>query len=211
MSRRLTALVVLAIAAASLAALGFSHAAYTTSSQTDVTASADGVGSWLSLYSEATDPDGATGYAHGRLINGGAGPLAATGAGDSLAVDLGGFPDKNTTFPFTCVFSLRTPATFPDAAVTRITVSVTLVGDANDQPLSSAGLAPFGSAGGATTVTLGPGEDYQFNVSVRARKKFTLGRAYHPHVLVDVTGIGSVPAGYYRYDVPFAVTDIGGS
>lgn len=210
MTRRLVLLALLAAAAVSLAAIAFSHATYTTSSQTDVTATTDGIGDWLSLYSEATDPDGATGYAHGRLINGGTGPLAATGAGDTLAVDLGGFPDRNSTFPFTRVFSLRTPATFPDASVARITVSVTLVGDVYDQPLSSPGLAPFGSAGGATTVTLGPGQDYQFNVSVRARKKFTLGRTYHPHVLIDVTGIGSVPAGYYRYDVPVAMTDVGG-
>ena len=211
MTRRLALLALLAVAAVSLAAVAFSHAAYTTSSQTAVTATTDGISDWLSLYSEPADPDGATGYAHGRLINGGIGPLAATGAGDTLAVDLGGFPDRNTTFPFTCVFSLRTPATFPDASVARITVSVTLVGDAYDQPLSNPGLAPFGSGGGATTVTLGPGQVYQFNVSVRARRKFTLGRTYHPHVLVDVTGIGSVPAGYYRYDVPFAMTDIGGS
>ncbi len=141
----------------------------------------------------------------------GRGPYAATGSDAALAVDLGGFPDTNSTFPFTCVFSLVTPVQFPDTSVTQITVSVTLVPDAADQPLITAGLAAFGSGGGATSVTLTPGKKYQFNVSVKARKKFILGHVYNPHVLVDVTGITGVPAGYYRYDIPFTVTDVGGT
>ena len=91
-----------------------------------MTASADQPSDWLHLYSQTTDPSHPTTYAHGRLINGGTGPYAATGSDAALAVDLGGFPDANSTFPFTCVFSLVTPVQFPDTSVTQITVSVTL-------------------------------------------------------------------------------------
>jgi hypothetical protein len=218
MSRRsvvLLAAALLALAAACLLAgtraTGYSSASYTTSSQSDLKASADTASNWVHLYSQGSDPNGATIYARKRLINGGVGTVAATGQDGTLAVDLGGFPDKNKTFPFVTVFSLVAPANFPDPAVTQVTVSATLVADVADQPLTLPGFTPFGpTGGGPASVTLGRGQKYQFNVTVKTRKKFTLGRTYYPHVLINLT-VPGVPAGYFRYDIPISVTDIGGS
>ena len=211
MRRRLLILLALAAVALATAAVGFSLASFTSTSETQIGASASRLTDWVHLYSEGSDPNGSTIYAHKRTINGGTGTVAATGQDATLAVDLGGFPDRNRTYPFVTVFSVVTPATFPDTAVTQVTVSATLVADVTDQPLTAPGFTAFGpTGGGPTTVTLGPGQKYQFNVTVQARKMFQLGHVYYPHVLVDVTWAG-VPAGYFRYDVPVTVTDVGGN
>lgn len=211
MSRRLLIMLALAAMALTTAAVAFSLASFSSTSETRITASASRLTDWVHLYSEGTDPDHATIYAHKRTINGGAGTVAATGQDATLAVDLGGFPDKNKSYAFVTVFSVVTPAQFPDPAVTQVTVSATLVDDANDQPLTLPGFRVFGPTGGGNaSVTLGTGQKYQFNVTVKTRKKFTLGETYVPHVLVDVTWTG-VPAGYFRYDVPVSVTDVGGN
>ena len=90
-------------------------------------------------------------------------------------------------------------------------MSVTLVDDVTDQPLTLPGFTAFGpTGGGPTSVALGPGQKYQFNVTVKTRKKFVLGHVYWPHVLIDVAWTG-VPAGYFRYDIPVSLTDIGGN
>jgi hypothetical protein len=210
-SRRLLLLVALAAVAVTVGLVGLSLASFTTTSQIQMRASTPGVGDWLHLYSEGTDPGHATGYAPRRLINGGVGTAAATGADQALQVDLGDFPDKKRTYDFPCVFSLVTPAQFPDSGVGQITVIVTLFGDGRDQPLAYPGFTPFGSGGdGPQTVQLGAGQKYQFNVTVQARKKFVLGQTYWPHVVVDVA-VPGVPAGYFRYDIPVAVTDAGGT
>ena len=211
MSRGLLLLAALAILAVSAGSVVVSLASFTTTSQAEMRASTPGVADWLHLYSEGTDPDGATGYAHSRLIDGGVGGVAATGSDGALQVDLGGFPDKKRSYDFACVFSLVTPAQFPDSGVGQITVSVTLVGDGRDKPLVDPGFRPFGGGGGGPeSVQLGAGQKYQFNVTVQARKKFVLGQTYWPHVVVDVT-VPGVPDGYFRYDIPVAVTDVGGS
>jgi hypothetical protein len=210
-SRRLLLLFSLAALAVSLGLVGFSRAAFTTTSQIQVRASTPGVGDWLHLYSAGTDPDQATGYAFSRLINGDVGAVAASGADQALQVDMGGFPDKKRTYDFPCVFSLVTPASFPDSGVGQVTVSVTLVDDGNDLPLAHPGFTPFGGGGdGPAVVQLGPGQKYQFNVTVQARKKYVLGHTYWPHVLIDVS-VPGVPDGYFRYDIPVAVTDAGGT
>ena len=211
MSRRLLILLAVVAVALATAAVGFSLASFTSTSETRIGASASQMRDWVHLYSERTDLDHATIYAHKRTINGDTGTVAATGQDATLAVDLGGFPDKNKTYPYVTVFSVVTPATFPDTAVTQVTVSATLVDDVNDQPLTLPGFTAFGpTGGGPTSVTLGPGQKYQFNVTVKTRKKFTLGHVYWPHVLIDVTWTG-VPAGYFRYDIPVSITDVGGN
>lgn len=211
MSRRLLILLALAAVALATAAVAFSLASFTATSETQIGATASRSSDWVHLYSEGTDPNGSTIYAHKRTINGGSGTVMATGQDAALAVDMGGFPDKNKTYPYVTVFSVVTPATFPDTAVTQVTVSATLVDDVNDQPLTLPGFTAFGpTGGGPTSVTLGPGQKYQFNVTVKTRKKFTLGHVYWPHVLIDVTWTG-VPAGYFRYDIPVSITDIGGN
>ena len=211
MNRRLLILLALAAVALSTMVVGFSLASFSSTSETRIGASASRLTDWVRLYSEESDPNGSMIYAHKRTFNGGSGTVMATGQDATLAVDMGGFPDKNKTFPFVTVFSVVTPAAFPDPAVTQVTVSATLVADLADQPLTSPGFTAFGpTGGGPASVILGPGQKYQFNVTVKTRKKFTLGRVYLPHVLVDVTWTG-VPAGYFRYDIPVSVTDVGGN
>ena len=212
MSCRLPILLVVVAVVLATATVGFSLASFTSTSETRIGASASQMRDWVHLYSEGTDPAaGSTIYAHKRTIDGESGSVAATGQDATLAVDLGGFPDKNKTYPYVTVFSVVTPATFPDTAVTQVTVSATLVDDFTDQPLTSPGFTLFGpTGGGPTSVTLGTGQKYQFNVTVKTRKKFTLGHTYWPHVLVDVAWTG-VPAGYFQYNVPVSLTDIGGN
>jgi hypothetical protein len=210
-SRRLLLLVALAALAVVAGLAGVSLASFTTSSQIQLQASTPGVGDWLRLYSEGTDPSHSGGYALKRLIDGDVGPVAATGADQALQVDLGGFPDKKRTYDFDRVFSLETPAQFPDSGVGQIMVSATLVGDGGNQPLAYPRLTQFGSGGvGPETVQLGAGQKYQLNVTVQARKKFVLGETYWPHVVIGVA-VPGVPDGYFHYDIPVAVTDVGGS
>lgn len=211
MSRRLLILLAVVAVALATAAVGFSLASFTSTSETRIGASASRLSDWVHLYSEGTDPDNATIYAHKRTIDGGVGTVAATGQDTALQVDLGGFPDKNNwVFPFVTLFSVVTPAQFPDPAVTQVTVSATLVDDVTDQPLTLPGFTAFGpTGGGPTSVALGPAQKYQFNVTVKTRKKWTLDHTYWPHVLVDVAW-GGLPAGYFRYDIPVSLTDIGG-
>ena len=218
MSRRLwlvAILCLLALAAGLVAAAGgtaTSDASYTTSSESAVSASADRVTDWLHVYSQSADPQGQTGYARRRGLNGVPGLPAATGEDAGVTVDLGDFPDRNATFSFARVFSIRTPDVFADATVGQITVTVSVLPDpaTGDNMLQSPSLTPFGqTSGGQQTVTLGPGTKYQFNVNVRARKKFALGQTYFPRVRLSLTVAGI--AGYYSYEFPLQVRDAGGS
>jgi hypothetical protein len=216
--RRLLVLGLLGLAA--LAAAGVatwrppapSTASYTTGSQTDVIASVDGASDWLHLYSQGTDPDGATGYARRRGLNGVWGGPAASGQDEGIVVDMGDFPDKKITVDFPLTFSLETPDVFPDPAVTQITVDLSVLRDpaSGERILIDESLTPFGqTTGEVQRVTLGPGQKYQLNVSVRIRKRFVLGQSYYPAAALDLTVAGI--SGYYRYQVPLKITDAGGS
>jgi hypothetical protein len=208
-------LVLAALAAAGLAtasAVVVTRASYTTSSESSVAASADTGAAWLHVYSEGSDPQGQTGYARRRGLDGVPGPPAATGQDDGLAVDLGDFPDRNATFTFSRVFSIRTPDDFPDPSVAQITVTVSTLPDpaSDDLMLQSPRLTPFGqTSGGGQTVALAPGTMYQFNVNVRARKKYVLGQTYYPRVRLSLTVDGLT--GYYAYEFPLQVRDAGGN
>jgi hypothetical protein len=214
-SRLITAAAVLLVV---VALAGFaahtrsSGATFTTSSQSDVTASVDTVSNWLHIYSESTDPAHATGYAHARAINGGVGPLAATLQDKAITVDLGDFPDKKTTGRFDRTFSIQTPTAFPDPAVTQITVTLSLLPDAasGEAVLTGQDLSPFGTtAGPVQSVTLGVNRRYQFNVDVLMRKRFVLGRTYYPSVVLSLTINGVANA--FQYVIPVQVTDAGGT
>ena len=58
-------------------------------------------------------------------------------------------------------------------------------------------------------MTLAANRKYQFNVGVRARKRFQLGRSYYPRVVLSLTIAGV--SNYFRYEIPLEVTDAGGS
>jgi hypothetical protein len=206
LTRRLALLALLAAAALALAAFAFSHAAYTTTSQTDVTASADAVGSWLSLYSQGTDPQGLTGYAVARQQTGVA-PPCATGQNAGLSLAMGTMRTNNTSYTFNRAFTFVTPAPYPDGSITQATVTASLVADAATglQPILDVRFAAVGSTGGSTGVTVSTGQKRQANVRMRLNSASTpLGTVLRPHVIITVTYAGSASA-YYVYDVPLQV------
>ena len=207
MSRRLLVLLVLAVVAAGVAGFGFSHANYTTSSQTDVTASADHVHNWLDLYSQSTDPAGLLAYATHRVQTG-VGPLVATGADETLSLTMGGIRGNNTSYTFNRSFTIQTPAAFPVATVTQATITATYVADSatGKQPLRDVRFNVVGSTRGSNPVTLARNTKYQANVRMRATGTgWVVGRVYRPHIIITVTYTGG-PTGYYVYDIPLAVT-----
>jgi hypothetical protein len=205
-----------AVALLAAGAVALSRASYTTSSTSTVAASADKAGNWLYLYSQAslagTDPDGASGYARSRGLNGVPGPLAASGLSEAIVVDMGDFPDKKITVDFDRVFSIKTPATFPDASVTQITVTLSELPDpaTREDLIVNPELTVFGqTTGGVQTVNLTANRKYQLNLGIRSRKRFQLGRSYYPRIVLTLTVAGI--SNYYRYEIPLEVTDAGGN
>ena len=192
-----------------------SHASFATTSDSAVTASADKAGNWLYLYSQAsvagTDPDGASGYARRRGLNGVPGPLAASGLSEAIVVDMGEFPDRKITVDFNRVFSIKTPATFPDTSVTQITVALSELPDpaTGEDLIVKPELTVFGqTTGGVQAVNLTANRKYQLNLGIRARKRFQLGSSYYPRIVLTLTVAGI--SNYYRYEIPLEVTDAGG-
>ncbi len=206
----LAALAAAGLLAASAAVV--SHASFTTGSESAVTASTDTASSWLHVYSQGADPDRQGGYARRREIDGLWGLPAATGQDEGIVVDMGDFPDKQTTVDFVRVFSIETPAVFPDPTVTQITVTLSELPDpgSGEDLLVKPKLSLFGSTSGATqTVVLGTDRKYQLNLGIRARKRFQLGQSYYPLVVLSLT-VGGV-SDYYQYEIPLEVTDAGGN
>jgi len=194
-------LLVAAVAATGGAArsVNSSNAAYTSSSQTTVTATAASVTGWLNAYAQGTDPDGLTGYA--RQQNLATQPLIANGLDAGLAVNWGSYPDLNKTFAFSRVLTIKTPAVFPDPAVTQVTVTVTLAPDVNGtQPLRNAYLHLTPGSGFTNTVTMGVNQKAQLDISLRTKKNpWDAGDIFRPHVILTLTYAGG-PAAYYVYD-----------
>ena len=210
----LTALAAVALMAASAVVL--SRASFMTTSDSAVTASADKAGNWLYLYSQAsmagTDPDGASDYARRRGVNGVPGPLAASGLREAIVVDMGDFPDRKITLDFDRVFSIKTPATFPDASVTQITVTLSELPDpaTGEDLIVKPELTVFGqTTGGVQSVNLTANRKYQLNLGIRSRKRFQLGDSYYPRIVLTLTVAGI--SNYYRYEIPLEVTDAGGN
>jgi hypothetical protein len=207
LTRRLALLALLAVATVAPAAFAFSHAVYTTTSQTDVTATTDDVGSWLSLYSQSTDPQGLTGYAVARQQTGVA-PPCATGQNAGLSLAMGTMRTNNTSYTFNQVFTFVTPTKYPDGSITQATVTASLVADAATglQPILDVRFAAVGATGGNASLTVSAGQKRQANVRLRLNSASTpLGTVLRPHVLITVTYTGSATA-YYVYNVPLQVT-----
>ena len=199
--------VALAAAAVGIHGVQTSSATFTTMSQTVVQGRADLTSDWLRLWSQGTDPVGLTGYATRRLSV----PLvpAAEGSGEGLAVDLGGYPDYKQDFVLTRVFTLETPAAFPDPAIDQVTVTATLIADESGrQPLRKVTLTPLSGNGNQATATLTAGQRYQLNLTVRSKRNLEVGATYFPHVVISVTFAGA-PGNYYVYDIPLAFMDAG--
>lgn len=208
MKRRLLALVGLALLAVASLAVGASGAWFHSQSDSYMSVQAAHVRDWVHLYAQDTDPGGLTGYAIRRLSS--PPTPAASGQDEAIAVDLGGFPDKNRTYDFPRTITIMTPAVFPEAGVTQVTVVATLAPDptTGDQPLSRVRIGAVGNAGGAATVTMTPGRQMQVNIRVGAKKRFVLGQTYYPRVVLTLSFTGG-PTGYFVYEIPMAVTDAG--
>jgi len=206
--RRLLALVGLALLAVASLAVGASGAWFHSQSDSYMSVQAAHVRDWVHLYAQDTDPGGLTGYAIRRLSS--PPTPAASGQDEAIAVDLGGFPDKNRTYDFPRTITIMTPAVFPEAGVTQVTVVATLAPDptTGDQPLSRVRIGAVGNAGGAATVTMTPGRQMQVNIRVGAKKRFVLGQTYYPRVVLTLSFTGG-PTGYFVYEIPMAVTDAG--
>jgi hypothetical protein len=207
-SRRLLALVGLALLAAASLAVGASGAWFHSQSDSYVVVQAAHIHDWVHLYAQDTDPGGLTGYAIRRLSS--PPTPAASGQDEAITVDLGGFPDKNRTYDFPRTITIMTPAVFPEAGVTQVTIAATLAPDpaTGEQPLSRVRIGAVGDAGGAATVTMTAGQQMQVNVRVGAKKRFVLGQTYYPRVVLTLSFAGG-PTGYFRYEIPMAVTDAG--
>ena len=195
---RLVAPLALVIALALVAAtVDSSGATFTTSSQTTVAAKAEAVSSWISLWSQTTDPGGLTGYATQRVQSGVA-PLCASGSNETLTVAVGGIRSNGTSYTFTRAFTLEGNIPFPDPAMTTVNVAYSLVADpsTNLQPINS---VTFTGVNGST-------RKYGVNLVMRTTGTgWVTGRTYTPMVRLTMTFTGS-PTAYYVYDVPVAVT-----
>jgi hypothetical protein len=193
-----------AVAVVSTASVvGISAAMFTASSDSTITATADGAQNWLHLYSQSTDPDGLGGY----FVGPGMTTPAAIGMDASLAVDMGTLP-RPPGRPVTCmrVFTVKTPASFPSPGVTSVTVALTWQPDPDTgtPTLTGYGFSPIGGTAAANPVTLGAGQKQQLNLDIKMAgvKK---GEVVHPSLLVTLTYAGLTVA-YYQYAVPFTVT-----
>lgn len=187
-----------------------SDATFTTTSQSDVTASAATTSDWLNVYSEGGDPGVSADYAHQHNVS--SDPLAASGTDSALAIDWGSYPDVNDDYVFVRAFSIRAALAFPDPAVTQVTVTATLVADASGtQPLKNPDLRPLGLAprkARSTSLTLGPGQRGQLDITVHTRKNpWNPGDTFRPHIVLTATYAGG-PASYYVYDITTLLTVI---
>ena len=202
MRRALIAVAVLAAlaAAASVAAQRSTGAVFSRTSDSSVQATADHVHSWLHAYSQSTDPDGLGAYAVRR--NSSPSVPAATGTDEAIAVHLGGYTAQTTV---SRVITIKTPAAFPDAAVTSVTVTASLVADVTTgkQPINSVGFAAVGGTGRTSPVTLAKGAKDQLNLRVSVTG-LTLNTLYVPTVKITVTFTGFTTA-YYVYSIPVKV------
>ena len=208
MRRRLFGLLALALLAVTSVAVAGSGAWFCSQSDSYMSVQAAHVRDWLHVYAQDTDPGELTGYAIRRLSS--PPTPAASGQDDAVVVDLGGFPDANKTFEFPRTITILTPATFPEAGVTQVTIAATLAPDpaTGDQPLRNVKLAPIGETRGSDDVTMTAGQQLQVNMTVRARKQYALGQTMYPRVVLTLSYTGG-PTGYYVYEIPMAYTNVG--
>lgn len=191
----LVASVLVATACLVLSAVALSQASFTSRSTAHIAVSADRIQNWLHLYSQSTDPDGLTGYAT-RLPTT---EPAATGMDETLAADLGVVGGRSITY--NRVFTLATPAIFPQGSAVTISASV-LPDSAGRQPITNIGFSAIGFGGSFTNpITLQAGQKRQLNLRVRARQRRT---TYEPIIRLTLTYSGFSSA-FYQYFVPVTV------
>ena len=208
--RRLRIMIVLVLAVVCLAAAAHvrpSAATFTTSSQTDVTATTDSATGWLHLYSQTTDPAHFTAYATQRVQTG-IGAPCATGTDRTLGLVMGGVRSSGTSYRFNRAFTMTTASPFPDAAVTQVTIAATYVADPSTglQPMRDCRFSATNTTGGSASVTVGANTQYQANIRMRMQGTgWVVGRVYYPTLRLTLSWTGG-PAGYYVYDIPLSVT-----
>lgn len=202
----LAALVTLTAVAAVIGGTRSSSASFTTTSQSSLTATAAKASGWMHLHSQATDPDGDTGYA----TQVGNSSSAARGEDEGIVVDFviagGG------TYIHPKVLKVKTSPSFPVAGVTAITVTVTALPDPSTglQPISKYGLDPWDVAPTYTKTITGwppdsiPTVKRQLNLQTKfPGKKFAAG-LYEPSIVMTVTYTGFTTA-YYQYTIPIRI------
>jgi hypothetical protein len=209
-SRRASLLLGLILAALTVGSISFSRASFTTSSQSQVRATAAHVHNWLNIYSSSTDVDGDSGsYARqygSATIN------AATGKDENVAVNLGTWT-VTTAQTFNCTFKVKPVATYPVGGVTAVTATVTLGADptTGKQPITGFGLMPWGTttAGSTTTQSISgwtTSLKKQMNLRVRfSGSGWVLGTTYRPTLTIEMLYSGFTTT-YYRYVVPISCT-----
>jgi hypothetical protein len=136
--------------------------------------------------------------------------LIASGQDAGLAIAWGAYPDLNKDFVFVRVLTIKTPAVFPDPAVTQITVTATLAPDpGGTQPLKNPDLRPIGLTARkqrSTTITLGVDQRAQLDLTLHTKKNpWDAGDRFRPHVRLTVTYAGG-PAAYFVYDFTTLLT-----
>ena len=205
--RRILLLVVLGVVAVAGASVAASRASYTTSSQSDITASADSATGWLHLFSQATDPDGLTAYATQRVQTG-VGPVCATGADCSLSLVMGGVRTNGTSYTLNRAFTIKTVTAFPVTSIAQVTVTAAYIADPATglQPIRDCRFSTTTVTGGSASVSIGVNTKRQANIRMRMNGKgWVVGRTYYPTLRLTVSYTGG-PAGYYVYDIPLSVT-----
>jgi hypothetical protein len=169
---------------------------------------ADDASNYLRLYSQSTDPSGLTGYALKRL----AVPIrpAATGADDTLAVELGGLKNLNL-FAFTRVLTLQARNPLP-AGASPLTVTASLTADplTGRQPLGQITFANVGGAAPTPTATLTAGAKKQLDLRVTTRGFPGNNIMLRPTLTLTVTYPGFTKA-FLSYPIPVAVWDGNGA
>jgi hypothetical protein len=159
---------------------------------------------YLHAYSQETDPDGLLGY----QVRAGSVPTtpAAVRLDDTMSINLGGVTSTTATW-MNRVLTVKTPATFP-AGVSQVTVIAYAMADpANPgrQPLTQVAITAVGTNGtGPNSVTMGPGQKRQINVSVRMNAAWPAGVQIRPALVVGVKN-ASLAYPYYGYTVPVKV------
>ena len=196
--RLLIALAIILAACASLGSVAVSGASLTNASSSTISASAAGVQNLLHLYSQASDPDGTTGY----YVQPGTSSLAATGTDATLTVNLG--RQSNTNTVEARVFSIKAASLFP-TGITSITVTASLVADPTTglQPINDYGFANVGNTARNNPVNLTAGQKMQCNL--RTKVAPPSGTVYRPKLVITVTYSG-YSGGFFVYTVPVTVT-----
>lgn len=207
MSRSRVLLAALAVLGLALAATSFTGARYTSRTTNAGNAlTADKPSSYLRIYSQSTNPGGLTGYA----VRAGKTPStpAATGTDETLEANLGGFNNVSGS-TVNRVFTLTT-GTLP-AGVSSITVELSTVADptTGSQPISDYTFATTSGTSVGKTVTVGPNNTGQINLTIRTNN-LSGNRQYVPKVVIRVTYPG-YSGNFLSYVVPIKIYDGSGA